>query len=64
MNIFGENWSNHEEKIKKDWMSKVKPEDTVIHPGDFSWAMYLKDTVKTLLHKAKYVRGGGKATIK
>ena len=46
MNIFGENWNNHEEKIKKDWMEKVKPEDTVIHPGDFSWAMYLKDTVK------------------
>jgi predicted phosphohydrolase len=46
MNIFGENWDNHEEKIKEDWLSKVKPEDTVIHPGDFSWAMYLKDTIK------------------
>lgn len=46
MNIFGENWNNHEEKIKNDWLSKVKPEDIVIHPGDFSWAMYLKDTVK------------------
>lgn len=46
MNIFGENWNNHEEKIKKDWISKVKPEDTVIHPGDFSWAMYLKDALK------------------
>ena len=46
MNIFGENWNNHEEKIRKDWLSKVKPEDTIIHPGDFSWAMYLKDTVK------------------
>lgn len=46
MNIFGANWDNHEEKIKKDWIAKVKPEDTVIHPGDFSWAMYLKDTVK------------------
>ena len=46
MNIFGENWDNHEEKIKEDWLSKVKPEDTVIHPVDFSWAMYLKDTIK------------------
>ena len=46
MNIFGENWNDHEEKIKKDWVEKVKAEDTVIHPGDFSWAMYLKDTVK------------------
>lgn len=46
MNIFGDNWNNHEEKIRKDWLSKVKPEDIVIHPGDFSWAMYLEDTVK------------------
>ena len=46
MNIFGDNWENHEEKIKKDWISKVKEEDTVIHPGDFSWAMHLKDTYK------------------
>lgn len=46
MNIFGENWENHEEKIKKDWVSKVTDEDTVIHPGDFSWAMHLKDTIE------------------
>ena len=46
MDIFGENWTNHEEKIKQDWMSKVKEEDTVVHVGDFSWAMHLKDTVK------------------
>lgn len=46
MNIFGENWNNHEEKIKQDWTAKVKPEDTVIHPGDFSWEMYLEDTYK------------------
>ena len=46
MDIFGENWTNHEEKIKQDWLSKVKEEDTVMHLGDFSWAMHLKDTVK------------------
>ena len=46
MDIFGENWTNHEEKIKQDWLSKVKEEDTVVHLGDFSWAMHLKDTVK------------------
>ena len=46
MDIFGENWTNHEEKIKQDWLSKVKEEDTVVHLGDFSWAMHLKDTIK------------------
>ena len=45
MGIFGNNWENHEEKIKKDWLKKVKNEDYVILPGDFSWAMYLKDTI-------------------
>ena len=46
MNIFGNNWDNHEEKVKKDWLSKVKPEDTVILAGDFSWAIYLEETIK------------------
>lgn len=43
MNIFGNNWDNHEEKIKQDWLSKVKDSDTVIIPGDFSWATYIED---------------------
>ena len=46
MDIFGRNWQNYEEKVKKDWLLKVKPEDTVILPGDFSWAMYLDETEK------------------
>ena len=44
MDIFGVNWTNHEEKIKQNWLEKVKPDDTVILPGDFSWATYLEDT--------------------
>ena len=44
MDIFGVNWEKHTEKIKEDWLKKVKENDTVILPGDFSWAMYLKDT--------------------
>ena len=44
MSIFGENWQKHEEKIAIDWKEKVKEEDTVILPGDFSWAMYLENT--------------------
>ena len=46
MSIFGENWSEHEEKIKKDWNLKVTENDLVVLPGDFSWATYLKDTDK------------------
>ena len=44
MDIFGNNWENHAEKIKNNWIEKVKPEDTVILPGDFSWATYLEES--------------------
>ena len=46
MDIFGYNWENHTEKMKNNWIEKVKKEDTVILPGDFSWATYLEDTYK------------------
>lgn len=46
MSIFGENWKEHSKKIKENWINKVKPEDTIVLPGDFSWSMYLEDTYK------------------
>lgn len=46
MDIFGEKWQGYTEKLKEDWKNKVKPEDTVILAGDFSWATYLKNTYK------------------
>ena len=44
MDIFGDNWENHAEKIKENWIKQVKEEDYVILPGDFSWEMYLNNT--------------------
>ena len=44
MNIFG--WDKYEQEIKKDWESKVKKEDLVLLPGDFSWEMKLENTYK------------------
>lgn len=44
MSIFGDNWENHEEKIKKYWIQKVQENDLVVLPGDFSWSTYLKDS--------------------
>lgn len=46
MNIFGENWDCHAEKIKNNWMQKIKEDDYVILVGDFSWATYLENTKK------------------
>ena len=46
MNIFGDVWDNYEETIKNNWKETVKEEDTVIIPGDISWAMTLEESVK------------------
>ena len=43
MDIFGEAWLNHHLKIKTDWEAKVAADDTVIVPGDVSWAMTFEE---------------------
>ena len=46
MNVFGEKWDNYEEKLQQSWNEIIKEDDTVLIPGDFSWATYLKDTLQ------------------
>lgn len=41
MDIFGENWIDHEEKIIENWNEKVSDDDLVLIPGDISWALKL-----------------------
>ena len=43
MSIFGENWEGHAEKIIEHWTREIKEEDTVLLPGDISWAMKEED---------------------
>jgi hypothetical protein len=43
MNKFGNNWDNHAEKIENNWNRIVKEKDTVLLPGDFSWAMNFEE---------------------
>ena len=43
MHIFGSRWQNHAEKLKARWSALVSPDDTVIVPGDISWALSLPD---------------------
>ena len=42
MNIF-RGWDNYEERLEKNWRSLVTDEDTVVIPGDISWAMKLNE---------------------
>lgn len=63
MNIFGDNWDNHEEKIVNSWKSKVNEEDTVLIVGDTSWAINMNEAEEDLniIHnlpgKKIYVKG-------
>ncbi len=45
MDIFGDNWNNHEEKIKKNWLDNICDDDVVLIPGDISWAMKLEEAM-------------------
>ncbi len=43
MDIFGSTWKNHPEKIKNSWLMQITSEDTVLLPGDISWAMDMEE---------------------
>lgn len=49
MNIFGDNWIDHEEKIIENWENTVNQDDLVLVPGDISWATKLEDAKIDLL---------------
>ncbi len=48
MDVFGTQWEHHFERISEDWRSRVAEEDTVLIPGDISWAMQLRAAVPDL----------------
>jgi predicted phosphohydrolase len=39
MDIFGEKWVRHAEKIQANWLRLISSDDLVLIPGDISWAM-------------------------
>ena len=46
MEVFGGSWDNYMERIKENWENTVKESDTVLIPGDISWAMYIKNAYR------------------
>jgi predicted phosphohydrolase len=48
MDIFGEEWKDHTEKIKKSWLSCVKDDDTVVIAGDISWGLKMDEAMADL----------------
>ena len=39
MDVFGELWLNHHQRLKENWEKTVTDNDTVIIAGDISWAL-------------------------
>ena len=44
MDVF-RGWEDYQNRIEKNWRRMVKDEDTVVIPGDISWAMSLSEAV-------------------
>ena len=43
MDVFGPQWDRHFLRIQENWQKLIEDEDTVLIPGDISWAMQLED---------------------
>lgn len=48
MDVFGEAWRGHAEKIERNWRTVVSEDDLVLVPGDISWAMQLSAALPDL----------------
>ena len=49
MEVFGNRWQGYIEKIQKNWISVVEKNDTVVIPGDISWAMNIEEAENDLV---------------
>ena len=48
MEVFGRRWCDYITKIKKNWCAIVNDTDTVVVPGDISWALTLEEAKSDL----------------
>ncbi len=42
MEAFGSRWQNYVTRLAQNWRAVISPEDTVVLPGDISWAMTME----------------------
>ena len=49
MEVFGKSWADYMTRIENNWRHLVTEEDTVIIPGDVSWALSLEEAESDLL---------------
>lgn len=49
MEVFGNRWKDYVYKLQKNWKNLVSEQDTVVVPGDISWALTLPQALPDLL---------------
>lgn len=48
MDGFGSRWIGHTERLRQNWIDTIRPEDTVIVPGDISWGLKYDEALPDL----------------
>lgn len=48
MDVFGDQWYKHDEKIKNNWLELITEKDTVLIGGDISWSMRMEEGIQEL----------------
>ena len=48
MDVFGDNWINHEDQIINNWKKTIEENDLVLLAGDTSWALKLDEAYEDL----------------
>ncbi len=48
MEIFGSRWNSYTERLEKNWKRLVTDNDTVVIPGDVSWALSLEESTSDM----------------
>ncbi len=43
MEVFGSSWGGYISRVRENWENKVTEDDTVLIPGDISWATYVTE---------------------
>ncbi len=48
MEVFGTSWAGYITRIEQNWRHLITDDDTVVIPGDISWALSLEDAISDL----------------
>ena len=46
MEVFGDQWLHHRQKVLSNWQETLTEDDTMLLCGDTSWSMELEDAVR------------------